>query len=111
MAMFMLAVVIHYDIGGVVMKYADKFEGNQQQIVINGWCASACTLVLGSPHVCVTLRARLGFHAASGDFGTQYLLGSYPEKIRSWIEAHGGLTRKMLILQGDELRSMVPLCN
>jgi hypothetical protein len=36
-------------------------------VIIDGFCASACTIVLGTvPHdkICVTFRAKLGFHAA-----------------------------------------------
>jgi hypothetical protein len=110
-ALLLTTYVIHHDPGGVVMRYADRFEGKEQRIIIDGWCASACTLALGQPHTCVTPRAKLGFHAASGDFGTQYLLASYPEKVRQWIEVRGGLSTKMLILQGKELHSVVSSCN
>jgi len=47
-----------------------------ESVVIDGLCASACTIVLGAvPHdkICVTTRATLGFHAA-WDFGATVAL-------------------------------------
>ena len=41
---------------------------NGTDVVIDGKCLSACTMVLGlvpSKQICVTPRARFGFHAAS----------------------------------------------
>src|SRR6202007_1730122 len=80
--------------GGRIGTYVDKYEDlrtSGQTVVIDGLCASACTMVLGAvPHdrICVTSRAILGFHAAwdSGDNGrevtnrgaTQMLYSVYP---------------------------------
>ena len=50
--------------------YVGKYQGvhsSGERVIIDGFCASACTIVLGTvPHdrICVTSRARLGFHAA-----------------------------------------------
>ena len=73
-------------------------------MIIDGLCASACTIVLGAvPHdkICVTSHATLGFHAA-WDFGangravtnpeaTQMLYSMYPSAVRRWIAQRGGL--------------------
>jgi hypothetical protein len=49
--------------------------------MIDGLCASACTLVLGAipqNKICVTSRAMLGFHAAY-DFGVNGRIITNPE--------------------------------
>src|SRR5713101_9637835 len=58
------------DRGGRIETYVDKYQGvrnSGEMVIIDGYCASACTIVLGTvPHerICVTSRAMLGFHAA-----------------------------------------------
>jgi hypothetical protein len=92
-------------------------------VIIDGLCASACTIVLGAiPHdkICVTSHATLGFHAA-WDFGangraitnpeaTQMLYSMYPSPVRRWIAQRGGLTPRMIFLRGRELTSMYRPC-
>ncbi len=91
-----------------------------RQVIIDGLCASACTIVLGAvPHdkICVTSHANLGFHAA-WDFGangraitnpeaTQMLYSMYPSAVRHWISARGGLTPHMIFLRGKQLTEHV----
>ena len=93
-------------------------------MVIDGLCASACTIVLGAvPHhkICVTSRATLGFHAA-WDFGangrtitdreaTMMLYSMYPMPVRRWIAARGGLTPHMIFLRGKVLQAMYKPCD
>src|SRR5215469_18720088 len=58
------------DSGGQIGPYLDKLQSvkrSGQSVVIDGRCLSACTMVLGvipRDRICVTSRARLGFHAA-----------------------------------------------
>src|SRR5215813_3948047 len=72
------------DHGGQIGAYINKFErlrSSGQSVVIDGLCASACTLVLSAvpPNkICVTSRARLGFHAAY-DFGMNGRMTTNPE--------------------------------
>jgi hypothetical protein len=119
-------MLISEDRGGQIGQYLQAFaslRSSGEHVVIDGNCFSACTLVLGlipRERICATSRARLGFHAAwmpddsgrpvTSPMGTQALWNIYPHKVRSWIGRHGGLTRKMLFLQGDELASIVPSC-
>jgi hypothetical protein len=114
------------DAGGRIGTYVDKYEdlrSSGQTVVIDGLCASACTMVLGAvPHdrICVTSRAVLGFHAAwdAGDNGrqvtnraaTQMLYSIYPPRIRQWIAARGGLKPQMIYLSGRQLMSMYRPC-
>jgi hypothetical protein len=119
-------VRIASDPGGEIGAYLQRFESlrlSGQNVVIDGACLSACTLVLGAiprDHICVTSRARLGFHTAwrpdelgrpviSRD-GTDVLMSNYPPQIRNWIFRHGGLSPRLIYLTGPELASMYPTC-
>jgi hypothetical protein len=119
-------VRIVQDRGGRIETYIDKYQGlrsSGETVIIDGFCASACTIVLGTlPHdkICVTSRARLGFHAAwdSGSNGrkitnpqaTQTLYSMYPFEVRRWIDQRGGLTPHMIFLRGRELAAMYRPC-
>jgi hypothetical protein len=113
------------DSGGKIGSYLDKFDTlrkTRQQVVIDGTCASACTLVVNKiprNRICVTPRAVLAFHAAwspslSGAElntpGTRYLWSHYPADIRHWIARHGGLSPETINLSGRELAAMFPTC-
>ena len=114
------------DRGGRNGTYVDKYQSlrtSGETVVIDGLCASACTIVLGAvPHdkICVTSRANLGFHAAwdMGQNGraitnpeaTHMLYTMYPAEIRRWISRRGGLTRQMIFLRGKQLMSMYRPC-
>lgn len=119
-------VRISDDRGGRIGTYVDRYQSlrsSGETVIIDGLCASACTIVLGAvPHdrICVTSHANLGFHAA-WDFGangravtnpeaTQMLYSMYPNSIRRWISARGGLTPRMLFLRGKALTSMFRPC-
>ena len=108
------------DRGGRIGTYVDKYQDLRQSgetVIIDGLCASACTIVLGAiPHdrICVTSHATLGFHAA-WDFGangravtnpeaTQMLYAMYPSHVRRWIGQRGGLTPRMLFLRASSSR-------
>jgi hypothetical protein len=119
-------VRIGEDRGGRIGTYVDKYQGlrsSGETVIIDGLCASACTIVLGAvahDKICVTSHANLGFHAA-WDFGangraitnpeaTQMLYSMYPSRIRHWIAARGGLTPHMIFLRGKQLTSMYKPC-
>jgi hypothetical protein len=119
-------VRIASDRGGQIGRYLDKLEtlrASGQNVMIDGPCLSACTMALGvipRDHLCVTQRARLGFHAAwkpdahgheiTNRDGTELLMSRYPEQVRQWIAQHGGLSPRMLYLDGRDLTSMYPSC-
>jgi hypothetical protein len=120
------AVRIRGDAGGQIGPYVEKMaalRGSGEKVIIDGPCLSACTMVLGvipRNRICVTPRARLGFHAAwrPGDNGqpvmskgaTQLLMDIYPQHVRSWIARRGGLSPRMMYLSGRELASMYQTC-
>ena len=117
---------IENDRGGQIGAYLKKFEkikDSDEKVVIDGDCLSACTLILGlvsADRICVTPRARLGFHTAwkagfigiqvENTAGTQILWNMYPSRIREWIAQSGGLSDRTLYLSGAELMELYPQC-
>src|SRR5689334_24921488 len=118
---------ISEDRGGQIGHYLQTFatvRSSGESVVVDGNCLSACTLVLGlvpRERICATDRARFGFHAAwmpdrdgrpvTSPLGTQALWSIYPASVRRWINLHGGLSRKMIFLQGRELGGIVASCD
>jgi hypothetical protein len=115
------------DRGGQIGSYINKFRrlhSSGQSVVIDGLCASACTLVLSAvprDKICVTSRATLGFHAAY-DFGlngrtitnpeaTMMLYSAYPRPVQRWIDARGGLRPQIIFLRGKQLQAMYQPCH
>ena len=114
------------DRGGNIGAYWSRYMALRdagEEIIIDGTCSSACTLVLGIvPHdrICVTRNAVLGFHAAwrpgflgfeiSNDPATRTLWNIYPMPIRQWISRNGGLGPATIYLSGPELHSMYRQC-
>lgn len=121
------AMRIAEDRGGQIGHYLQTFallRSSGESVIVDGNCLSACTLLLGvipKSRVCATERARFGFHAAwmpdsegkpiTSPMGTQALWNIYPVSVRSWINRHGGLSRKMIYLEGRDLAGIVPSCN
>jgi hypothetical protein len=117
---------ISEDRGGQIGRYLQAFamlRSSGERVVVDGNCLSACTLVLGvvpRDRICATPRARFGFHAAwmpsedgrpvTSRLGTQALWDVYPSSVRHWINSHGGLTRRMIFLEGSNLHGIVPSC-
>jgi hypothetical protein len=70
--------------------------------------------------ICVTPRATFEFHSAwdpsptgtqVSTAGNRYLWSSYPQRIRAWINRHGGLRTESIYLRGEELAAMYPQCS
>jgi hypothetical protein len=117
---------ISEDRGGQIGRYLQAFamlRSSGERVVVDGNCLSACTLLLGvvpREKICATPRARFGFHAAwmpnedgrpvTSRLGTQALWEVYPSSVRHWINSHGGLTRRMIFLEGTHLNGIVPSC-
>jgi hypothetical protein len=110
------------NIGAYWLRYMALRDAGEE-IIIDGVCSSACTLVLGIvPHgrICVTQNAVLGFHAAwrpgflgfeiINDPATRTLWNIYPVPIRQWINRNGGLGLATIYLSGPELLSMYRQC-
>jgi hypothetical protein len=108
---------------GPFLELFDRVRDSGEQVVIDGPCLSACTLVLSmvpSERICVTRRAVLGFHAARSmdrrgrmyaePEASQTVLAAYPIPVRNWISRRGGLTSRLLLLRGRELAAIYPTC-
>src|SRR5215510_7434577 len=118
---------ISEDRGGQIGRYLQTYaalRSSGESVVVDGNCLSACTLLLGvvpRERICATQNARFGFHAAwmpdhngrpvTSPLGTQALWSFYPASVRRWINQHGGLSRKMIFLQGRDLNGIVPSCD
>jgi len=114
------------DHGGNIGAYWSRYMAARdahEQVIIDGKCSSACTLVLGivpTRRICVTKNAVLGFHAAwrPGFLGlhvtnapaTNTLMSFYPPPVQQWIARNGGLTDQMLYLSGSELMGLFREC-
>lgn len=118
-------VRIHNDMGGEIGPYMQaliKIRDSGENVVIDGDCFSACTLItaiIPANRICVTPRARLGFHAAKADQSgrrtrspeiTRLMWEMYPMHIRHWLSKNGGLGARTLILSGAELRAFYQPC-
>ena len=68
----------------------------------------------------MTRRAVLGFHAARSidrrgrlyaePEASELVLDAYPAPVRAWIRRRGGLTSRLLMLRGRELKAIYPSC-
>jgi hypothetical protein len=119
-------VRIGNDPGGQIGVYWSRYmalRDSKDRVMIDGKCASACTLVLGlvpARRICVTKNARFGFHAAwqPGFLGfhvinapaTRLLMSIYPVPIRRWIASNGGLGRRMIYLYGRDVIGLYREC-
>jgi hypothetical protein len=108
---------------GPFLDLFDKLRATGERVVIDGPCLSACTLVLSivpNERICVTRRAVLGFHAARSidrrgrtyaePEASDLVLQTYPAPVRDWISHHGGLTSRLLLLRGRELKAIYRSC-
>lgn len=105
------------DRGGNVFEYltdVDKIDAHHEQIKIEGWCISACTVKLGAKNVCIYPDATLYFHQASdsktgirSDLGTLLMYDEYPPKIQKWVTEHKALDHEYLTsMSGTEAISL-----
>jgi len=118
------------DHGGFLASYLADLERLEalgvRQLRIDTTCASACTVFLRlGNRVCVTDRARIGFHhivlwnratggpsrffATERDFNDRFLQ-SLPAKIRTWHGISGGLPWRMVWLKGEEAAQHIGRC-
>ncbi len=121
-----------YDPGGFLARYLADLEKLKRlgvrQLQLDTTCASACTVYLRlGRRVCVTDRARIGFHritlhgrtrfgpirarlkSAEKDFNDKFL-HRLPANIRSWPGIRKGLPRRMVWLTGEEALHRIGRC-
>jgi hypothetical protein len=114
------------DMGGPIGDYLLMFAAirdSGEQVMIDGRCFSACTLVTAlvpKDKICITERATLGFHAGwfetnagervASPTGTLVLYEMYPPIIRNWIARQGGLGEGTIVLEGRDLATIYRYC-
>lgn len=109
--------VRNYDGGGIVIDYMADIEysdSNNQEIRIEGDCASACTMKLGAKKVCIYPDATLYFHEAfvprtglRSDIASYFLYDKYPPKIKQWVNKKNALgSRIFTVMSGKEAISL-----
>ena len=121
-----------YNPGGFLARYLIDLETLKRlgvrQLQLDATCASACTVFLRlGDRVCVTDRARIGFHkilllertrfghrrspfrSADNDLSDKFLQ-RLPAKIRAWRGIRGGLPWRMGWLEGDEAARLIGRC-
>ncbi len=118
--------VVGDNMGGDLANYlgaAREALREHTQIVINGWCVSACSLVADKvrPHVCITSNAQFGFHKTwdlviRRDGEEFYAPGRhnkliYTRALQRWIEKKGGEPRTgLLTMSNEEAGAFWPRC-
>ncbi|WP_428990254.1 hypothetical protein [Methylocapsa aurea] len=103
------------DRGGDIPSYMNAVAAANKSgslVVIEGTCASACTIKLGAKYRCVRPNAILWFHAAVegsiiSTMGNSLLLDTYPPRVREEVLRRHMLDELALnpehTLTGDEL--------
>ena len=121
-----------YNPGGFLARYLIDLETLKRlgvrQLQLDATCASACTVFLRlGDRVCVTDRARIGFHKIvlleRTRFGRRRspfksidhnlndkFLQRLPAKIRAWRGISGGLPWRMAWLEGEEAARLIGRC-
>ena len=116
--------VITADRGGNINEYETKFfgaENDNTRWVVDGYCNSACTMVLGTGRVCATPRAQFGFHAGAYEYfvfwkviepqPTYQMYQHYPDDVKNWVDAHHAMdTITMTMMRQPEVATYVPSC-
>ncbi len=126
-------VVITQDGGGIIVEFEQRYavlKAADELVIIDGDCVSACTLVLNimpRDRVCVTERARLGFHNAAvrrgfdvefSQPGTDMVYKAYPPAIKALLKEKGwdGGELKdwkngaLVWLENDDMRQFYRTC-
>ena len=116
--------VITSDEGGNISTYESKFFGagnDNTRWVVDGYCNSACTMVLGTGRVCATPRAQFSFHAGYYEYfvfwkvikpqPTYQMYQHYPDDVKNWVDAHHAMDQIALtMMRQPEVATYVPSC-
>jgi hypothetical protein len=116
------AVEIGNDTGGYVAEYALRLyemKEARQRVKFVGVCDSACTLFLALPaqQTCITEGAYFRFHAPSAPSASAaaavatYMMRKYPQWVRTWIAAQGGLSDRLATMTYAYAQNFIRTCN
>lgn len=109
------SLTITNDQGGELIQYA-LFVKHIDHVKFDGECMSACTLFLSVKDKCITEKAKFGFHMPFGMSPEQnqkaadYVMSQYPEWIRRYIQRHGGLTDKLIVIDYKTASKHIKAC-
>jgi hypothetical protein len=124
-------VRIYEDRGGIVMTKFKEFLGYKargRDIQILGICDSACTIALFvNDDICVGKNAKFGFHSAfvpnENRVGmtkqeildavretNDWFLDHYPEWVIDIINQHGGLSKKLIVIDYKIAKKYLKTC-
>ena len=112
-------LVVGNNPGGLVVQFLGQEQALEAQgrgVVVTGRCASACTVVLHNPKVCVAAGGSFMFHKAflarqtpqgllrgpDDDQTTAVLWAMYPPGVQAWITARDGLTDRPLNMSAQQ---------
>jgi len=113
--------VIKNNPGGTVIDYAMTSLHYQEEgsiVRFEGYCDSACTLLLGLPadKLCIYKGASFGFHRPYGaskqanKAAEEYLYSQYPDWVRRWISDQGGLQSRIKRMPFEEASAHIKRC-
>src|SRR5262249_22209534 len=103
-------IVINQSLGGRIDQFEveiDHIARTGQRVVLDGFCASACTMILAVPTLCATDRALLGFHEAysvgiggktPAPAGTAEMARHWRPYVFNWLRRVGGLTPNIKVM-------------
>jgi hypothetical protein len=128
------ATFITDDPGGIIVQFVKKYSDMRDagtNVVVDGQCVSACTLLLGilrPDKVCATPDAVLGFHSASlitsepgkepviehaAEIST-LLFNMYPGRVRAYLTREGWNGSNphpdVIWVRGKQLRKLIRAC-
>jgi hypothetical protein len=115
------SVEIGNDSGGFVAEYAIRLyemREARQKVRFVGMCDSACTLFLALPaeQTCITEGAYFRFHAPSAPSASAatavaaYMMRKYPQWVRAWIAARGGLSDRLATMDYAYAQNFMRTC-
>ena len=117
-------IVIRADQGGNINSYERKYfaaANDNVRWVVDGYCNSACTMVLGTGRVCATPHAQFGFHAGYAHYAlffkvavpqfTYQMYRHYADDVKYWVDRHRAMDQlTMTMMRQPEVSSYVPSC-
>jgi hypothetical protein len=115
------SVSIFNNSGGMIVLFALKvaeYRDAGTLVKFSGRCDSACTLFLSLPkqQTCINPGAYFRFHAPSARSSRSersaqaFMMGKYPDWVRSWIQEKGGLSNQLFRMDYAYASRFIPGC-
>ena len=115
------SVSIFNNSGGMIVVFALKvaeYRDAGTLVKFSGRCDSACTLFLSLPkeQTCINPGAYFRFHAPSARSSRSersaqtFMMGKYPDWVRSWIQEKGGLSHQLFRMDYAYASQFIPGC-